>query len=176
MILQLNPAVRLLPPSEVTGDRWLADDLVKRRRYQLSRRAAAALVAAAQSRDRDGLVEWLAANDPGRRPPADWERVVDGLRSRSLIVDAASAQHDPELAWLIHIRRTWSSFGWDQAADYHLLSFDYPCVDYSEFNIALEADRDRMRRYQATERDTDRFKLEYLDAPEVPLPDPREDL
>jgi len=173
MIAQLNPAVRLTPPSDVTGERWIADDLVGRRRYRLSAEAAAVLVAACRPQEREQLVQRLAAIG-GTRSEDGWASLVDDLQGRSLIIDASVAAEDPEISWLTRIRRSWGRFGWHEAAEYHVATFDYPCVDYAQAG-AMRADRDRMRRYQSAEPDTDRFKLDYLDRPETPLPEPNDE-
>jgi SagB-type dehydrogenase family enzyme len=169
MIVSLNPAVRVTPPSNVTGDRWLAENLLERRRFTLSRLAAAVLVAAARPQSVEELAKQLADSTTHPRPADYWLGVVEGLRERGLILDQAVLDTAPDLAWLVDVRRRWSVYGWHEAAEYHLLSFDYPCVDYSEA-VAIITDRDRMRGYQADEADQDRCKFDYVDRPGTELP------
>lgn len=175
MVVRLSPAVRIIPPSDVPGTDWIAEHLLQRRRYRLSTAAAAALVASSRPQDPERLIERLELMtrvlSDGVSLVANWEGVVETLKSRELIIDASLVQEDSGLAWLINLRRTWSRFGWHEAADYHTLSFDYPCVDYSQATAIL-IDRSRMRDYQADDPDIDRFKLDYLDRPEVGLPGP----
>jgi SagB-type dehydrogenase family enzyme len=167
MRVRLNPAVRIIPPSQVTGERWQVEDLLERRRFKLTRRAAAALVASCIAREPDDLAAALAGgeDEPG------WAGIVANLTKHGLIVDETALTEDPRLAWFVRLRREWSSRGWHEAAEYHLLSFDYPCIDYSEARAFLY-DQDLMRSYQAREPDDDRFKLDYSDASGIPLPDP----
>jgi SagB-type dehydrogenase family enzyme len=171
MMVRLNPAVRIIPPSDVTGDRWIAENLLDRRRYKLSAPAAAALVSANRPQPPAELVKALAESDDPDRTPDYWERVIQALQARDLIVDEAAIGADSRLTWLVDLRRNWSRFGWHEAAEYHAVSFDYPCVDYSEA-LGVLADRSRMRSYQADEPDEDRFKLDYLEQREEPLPAP----
>ena len=175
MIAQLNPAVRLIPPSEATGERWIAEDVLRRRRFRLSSDAAAALVAACRPREPERLARQLAETDGSARTDGEWGALIDQLHERSLIVDVSFASDDPDVSWLTTLRRSWSRYGWEEAAEYHTLTFDYPCFDYSEGETIL-ADRGRMRHYQSAEPDTDRCKLDYLDRPEIPLAEPTEDL
>lgn len=175
MAVRLNPAVRLIPPSEVTGDQWLAENVLERKRYRVSARAAAALVAANRPQHPRDLAKRLTESVDGTESGAWWEDLVEALRGRDLIVDAAAAAGDPDLAWLTRLRQAWSRYGWREAAEYHLLSFDYPCIDYSEAKAFL-TDQARMRRFQSAEPDTDRHKLDYLDRPGTPLPEPSADL
>src|SRR5258708_27049942 len=141
MRVRLNPAVRVIPPSEVTGEHWLAEDLLARRRFRLSRWAAAALVAACSAQEPDELAAGLPeiSGQPGA--PASWEAIVASLIERGLIVHEETLTSDPQLAWLVRLRKEWSSRGWHEAAEYHLLSFDYPCIDSSEA-LAYRYDQD----------------------------------
>ncbi|WP_449060975.1 SagB/ThcOx family dehydrogenase [Planomonospora algeriensis] len=157
------------------GRHWLAENLIERRRYKLTRPVAAALVAACRPRSPQDLARQLAKSTADPRETDYWERVVDSLLRHDLIVEESSLQDDPDLMWLLDIRRRWSRFGWHEAVEYHALSFDYPCVDYSEA-IAITTDQSRMRGYQAQEPDTDRVKLDYLDRPETPLAPPSADM
>ncbi|MEO3818600.1 SagB/ThcOx family dehydrogenase [Plantactinospora sp. B24E8] len=170
MVVRLNPAVRLIPPSEVSGEQWVAENLLERKRYRISPAAAAALVAANRPQKQQDLAKRLmeiSDNESGD----SWERLIVSLCDRGLIVQAASIRDDPQLAWLVALRRNWSRFGWHEAAEYHLLSYDYPCIDYSEA-VAFLTDQARMREYQTTEPDADRYKLDYVDRPATTLPEP----
>lgn len=174
-MLRINPAVRLIPPSTVVGDHWMAENLLERRRYRLSASSAAALVAACRPREPQTAARQLADVDGLSRPVEYWAGLIEALRKRALIVDQATIDSEPSLRWLIRLRRDWSRFGWHEAAEYHALSFDYPCVDYSVAE-AIVIDRERMLGYQALETDEDRYKLDYSECSEVPLPDASADL
>lgn len=182
MDLQLSPAARIIPPSDVTGDHWLVEHVLRRRRYRASRTTAAALAAAARPQPASDLVRRLAGLDRrtahragGTWSEREWQALVTELCRLDLIVDARSLVDDPELAWLVDVRKAWSRYGWHEAAEYHVLTFDYPCVDYSEA-IAILTDRDRMRGYQSEEPDDDRYKLDYVRQPGPALPALRPDL
>jgi SagB-type dehydrogenase family enzyme len=179
MLLRLNPAVRITPPSRLVDgqadDQWLADNLLERRRFKISRRAAAALVASCRPQDPDDLVKRLMDAAGDGNSADHWEDLIGSLRDRDLIIDATLADSDSRLRWLVGLRRSWSRFGWHEAAEYHTLSFDYPCIDYSEAT-AFIIDQTRMRGYQADEPDTDRFKLDYLGQPGIALPEPAADM
>jgi SagB-type dehydrogenase family enzyme len=175
MLVRINPAVRMIPPSELVGDRWIAENLLEKKRYNLRVPAAAALAVAFRPRTPDDLAGHLAAGDPRRRPAAYWSGVVQALRDRELIIGTSQVQGDPRLAWLVGLRESWSRYGWSEAAEYHTLSYDYPCVDYSEA-AGTYFDHDRMRAYQAVEPDVDRHKLDYAERPGLPLPAPAEDM
>ena len=171
----LHPAVRIIPPSEVSGDQWTAEHILERRRYRLSRAAAAALVAACRPQEVQDLVGGLRARDGDSRSVRYWTDLVNLLGDRRLVTDASAIEDDPQLSWLVNLRKRWSRYGWHEAFEYHALTFDYPCLDYSEAT-ALAADRSLMRGYQATEPDIDRCKLDYLDQPGIPLPEPVADM
>lgn|GEM_PF-735007 len=175
MTIRLNPAVRIIPPSNVTGRRWVAENILERRRYVISGAAAAALAAAARPGTEQSLTSRLAeierAAGSGEGPSPAWEQLVASLRARRLLLAESEIAEDPDLRWLTGLRSSWSRFGWHEAAEYHALCFDYPCVDYSEA-VAILTDRDRMRNYQSSEPDDDRFKLDHVHRPGTDLPAP----
>ena len=175
MKVVLNVAVRLIPPSEVC-DHWRAENLLERRRYQLSAEAAAVLVAAARPANRNDLAERVATNDGYRRTPQFWAAIADTLYRSQLIVDPSVNESDPRVRWLVGLRAAWSRNGWHEAAEYHALTYDYPCLDYSEAAKAFAADRQLMRDFQSREPDTDRVKTDYLECPAVELPEPANDM
>ncbi len=171
MKVALNAAVRVIPPSAVT-DHWVADNLLERRRYRLSAEAAAMLVAACHPVDADDLAERVATNDGHRRAPRFWSSMADALCRSGLIVEHTVNQTDPRVAWLVRTREAWSRNGWHEAVEYHALTYDYPCMDYSEAATAIATDQHLMRLFQSAEPDRDRMKLEYVDQPGVELPEP----
>lgn len=170
MIVRANPAIRIAPPSDLTGGRWQVDDIVNRRRFTVSASAAAVLVAAFRPQEPEQIADRLAARSTGR-PSEFWIKLIENLKHLKLVLDEEASRSDPQLSWLRTLRQNWSRLGWHEAAEYHVLSFDYPCVDYSE-GAGMLLDRARMSDYQTEALDTDRYKLSYLDSAEVPLPAP----
>lgn len=168
MPVQLGPGVRIIPPSDVIGNRWVADDLGGKRRFTVNREVAAALVAATRPIAAADLAAQLSETTGC---PASWHSAIEHLVARGLFVDADESARDPSHEWLRATVSKWGQAGWREAADYHLLTFDYPCIDYSEAS-AVGIDRSRMRDYQAEEPDENRYKLNYVDRPGVALPAP----
>jgi SagB-type dehydrogenase family enzyme len=159
----------------VIGDRWTVEHILDRRRFRLSRSAIAVLIAAARPRSPEDLAEFLAERGTDGRPAEHWLPLVSQLSAKGLLVDEREREQDERLDWLVSVRRAWSRYGWHEAAEYHMLAFDYPCVDYTEA-IGILADRDRMRTYQESEPDSERFKLDYAGLPGVDLPELTADL
>jgi SagB-type dehydrogenase family enzyme len=175
MNIRLNAGVRIVPPSEACAH-WAAENVLLRRRYKLSQEAAAVLVAACRQRQRDDLARQIAERDGKHRMAEFWAEIIDRLCRHELITSAAAADADPRVQWLLKLRRSWSQYGWHEAAEYHALAFDYPCLDYYEAAQAIAADRARMRGYQSVEPDSDRLKLAYADQPGAELPEPSADM
>jgi SagB-type dehydrogenase family enzyme len=175
MRLTLNPALRLIPPSQVTGESWAAENLLEWRRYKVSEHAAALLAAACRPQEREELGNTLIDIDHTESGIDQWLGLIDVLRDRDMLVEVSRLSADPDLQWLVKLRNEWSRHGWHEAADYHLISFGYPCLDYSQKG-AMEIDRARMRKYQREEPDQDRYKLRYLSCAAVELPAPTPDM
>lgn len=174
-MVQLNPAIRIIPPSAVSGSRWMVENVLDRRCYKLSKDAVALLILSCRPQDPHDLAKRMAKiAGNGERLDEYWVHLTDSLCARELIIDGSRIDSDPSLSWLVRLRKSWSRYGWHEAADYHSLTFDYPCLNYSEASVVI-ADQARMRSYQAVEPDTDRYKLNYRQLPETGLPQPSVD-
>jgi hypothetical protein len=127
LAIRTNPGVRLTPPSRLTDQRWSADDLVHRRRFTLAAPAAAALIYCMSPRPRHAVVEFLT----GAVPEAAAHQTVSGLMHERLVLDPAGAA-EPSVARFAALAHRWEKANWRLAADYHLATWDYPCLDYSD--------------------------------------------
>ncbi len=168
MLVQLSPAARLVPPNQVSGAHWLVDDIAARRRFKVPQEAAAALVSSAEQMSEADLVDGLTRLAP-QRSRDWWDRLVVTLRARRLILSQQEVENDERLRWMAAVRKQWTRYGWSEAAEYHMTTFDYPCVDYSVAS-AFRIDQQRMESFRSQERDDDRHKVDYLDRPAVDLP------
>ncbi len=63
---------------------------------------------------------------------------------------------NPEHKWADEIIKKWSKYGWRGASLYHLLTYDYPFLDYKE--NGREIDKNTMSLYAKEEKDLDRGK------------------
>jgi SagB-type dehydrogenase family enzyme len=167
-----SPATRIWPPSRVTGDAWLAEHLLDRRRFRLQEPAVVALLSAFQIRATQELVRELSA--ALSFPEASAERTLKALHTRRLLITPEQRMDDARLRWFLTLKRQWGRFGWDEAAEYHAVTLDYPCFDYARQGFS--ADRERMRAYNAEEPDTNRVKRDYVGLDGLALPDPKADL
>lgn len=177
MYLQTSPAVTLMPPTEVTRYAWCADHILNRNRYRLSSLSAALLVLACKPRPagqlRDAVAERSGCGGADFAVAAD--DAISKLREPRLLVTEREMREDARLRWLMRLRSEWRDKGWVEAAEYHALTFDYPCLDYLTGQGWL-ADRARMRSYYGSEPDTFRAKADYADRPLTPLPAPAADM
>ncbi|MEV1117163.1 SagB/ThcOx family dehydrogenase [Actinosynnema sp. NPDC049800] len=175
MLVRLSPAARIIPPNDATGNRWVVDDLLRKRRFTVTRSIAAVLAAAAEPTEPGALAARLARFAGVDGGVEAWSARISDLVARSLLVDAESISADPDQQWLLELVEEWDRAGWREAAEYHFLAFDYPCVDYSEA-AAIGIDQSRMRDYQAVEPDDDRYKEDYLERPGIDVPEPHKDI
>jgi SagB-type dehydrogenase family enzyme len=144
--------------------RWIVDDLVRRRRWRLTGRHARLLLALAGVHTRDEMIQ-AATRTLGSTGA---ESAVDMLIAHEILV--GGDDDTPEFQTAVSER--WAQRGWGKAVEYHLATFDYPCLDYE--TEGFRADRDRMSEYLDTEPEPDRYKT-YDDSPIVrKLPTPQE--
>ncbi|WP_282793774.1 SagB/ThcOx family dehydrogenase [Streptomyces sp. CC224B] len=148
---RLNPAVRLVPPGSFNNPRWLAVDLVTKRHLAIGRHAAALCVVAAGPTSRAAAVDAVAAHADARK--ADLATAFDTLLGKDILVAAVTSDRT---RWVEQLLSQWRAYGWSEAADHHLMTFDYPFYDYSV--DGWTQDRAIMRAYRAEEFDGQRYK------------------
>jgi SagB-type dehydrogenase family enzyme len=163
--IELSPAVRIFPPSEVTGDAWLVEDILNLRRYRLSWLAIVVLLASMEPMSANELVDEVSRETSRDRPLVG--KLVDALLKRGLVI-----RHDAQDAQMEALRRgllDWRGMNWEEAGEYHFATHDYPFFDYLSDGWARDAER--MRGYAAERPDTERAKS-YPDSEVLPLPPP----
>jgi SagB-type dehydrogenase family enzyme len=87
------------------------------------------------------------------------------LRDAGFLVDGSDEGH----RWAEHILRTWGKYEWHATADYHLSTFDFPFVDYSQPG-GIEFDLQLMSIYESEEPDLNRTKRYRGAAISIPAP------
>jgi SagB-type dehydrogenase family enzyme len=168
-LLRLHPAVRIQPPSSLTGARWTVENYVGLTRFKLPMPGIMLLIAAAVPSSPRDLVRTVAD-----RTGLAAERVtalLSRLHDAGLLVEAGNEGAD--VARFAATVDVWSRSGWEEAAQYHLSTFDYPFVDYDVGG--REIDTGRMHDYVRREPDVSRYKR-YPDAPRLALPEPGAEL
>ncbi|MEU6761743.1 SagB/ThcOx family dehydrogenase [Streptomyces sp. NPDC046853] len=148
---RLSPAVRLLPPDSFGNRQWLAVDLVTKRRLAIGRHAMALCVLAAGPTTLADAVHAVADYaDAGRDELAKTFRT---LLDQEILVAADPSEQS---RWVDELLAQWRAYGWAEAADHHLMTFDYPFHDYSA--DGWTQDRALMRAYREAEFDGRRYK------------------
>jgi SagB-type dehydrogenase family enzyme len=158
-----SPWLRVIPGDAGSNPgRWIVDDLVRRRRWRLTGRHAKLLLASAGVHTRDELIQ-AAARMLGN---ASAESAVNTLIAHEILV--ATDNDAPEFQTAVTER--WTQRGWGKAVEYHLATFDYPCLDYE--TEGFRADRARMTEYLEAEPEPDRYKKydDSLIARKLPTP------
>ncbi len=166
-LVRLHPATRITPPSMVNGPSWTIDQMVVRRRIAVQPVVAAAVALASRPIAVDQLIDRLQDLGGGAAiEPAVAERLIHHLQELGFLIDAATGTDElgARTNWMLDVERQWRELGCVEAFEYTVLTYDYPCLDYSVGKTILE-DRSRMREYQSIEPDADRMKLTYLNFP-----------
>lgn len=148
---RLNPAVRLLPPDSFGNRQWLAVDLVTKRRLAVGRHAVALCVLAAGPTTAAAAVDAVA--DYAGVDKEELSTTFRMLLDREILVAADPTE---ESRWVDELLTQWRAYGWAEAADHHLMTFDYPFHDYSA--DGWTRDRALMRTYRDAEFDGQRYK------------------
>jgi SagB-type dehydrogenase family enzyme len=160
-----HAAVRLLRLREADSDAWLAVHLSEKRRF-LAAEPVAALLVALMGPGRT-INDTLDVSSHLGLDSSTSHQLFKFLVGNHLVVDEQDKSH---LACL-NRWSTWARFGWQEAYDYHLATYDYPFLDYSQDGNSI--DEQRMRRYRHLEPEPERTKrfpnrLQSLQAPSCP--------
>ncbi|WP_017688451.1 SagB/ThcOx family dehydrogenase [Paenibacillus sp. PAMC 26794] len=148
-ILHTHASIRFEPPN-ITGEQnWLVTSS-PRRRFLASVPACALLVSFVGGRiieDAIAEVSPLFSVDLH-----SLQILVNSLEEKGLLVEPESEMHN----WALQIKKRWSLYGWNEAADYQIASYNYPFVNYGSDGRSL--DIARMEEYSAAEPDVNRVK------------------
>ncbi len=172
MMIQTNPAVRLLTPSYLTSDKWVAEDFLTRRRFSIPPAGILLLVGSVEPIDYQMIIGRVA--DRLDIAPSPVQSLGDSLVSKRLLLDPSNIDTDEDLRWFKEICRRWSSYGWTEAVEYHMASFDYEFVGAGQ--EGRDESRRRMAQYSRLEPDNDRFKNYSSPKARISLPVPDETL
>ncbi|MGW6054800.1 SagB/ThcOx family dehydrogenase [Streptomyces sp. NPDC055189] len=148
---RLSPAVRLLPPDSFGNRQWFAVDLVTKRRLAIGRHAVALCVLAAGPTTLAEAVNAVA--DYADAPVDELTKTFTTLLDQDILVAADPSEQS---RWVDELLAQWRAYGWAEAADHHLMTFDYPFYDYSA--DGWTQDRAIMRAYRDAEFDGRRYK------------------
>ncbi|HLN64936.1 MAG TPA: SagB/ThcOx family dehydrogenase [Symbiobacteriaceae bacterium] len=160
--LTTHAAVRLYPPRPGSQGRWLAVHLRTRRRFAVPTIGTMVLVAFMGGNRVDAAI--ASVRDSLDVPENSLTQVIEALVQNGLLVNC----DDPEHQFAQHVAQSWGAFGWVEAADYHLATFDYLFEDYSEDGRAHDAAL--MRQYAASAPDTNRGKRYENAGTRLPAP------
>jgi SagB-type dehydrogenase family enzyme len=162
----------LIPPSALSGERWLAENLLVPSRIRIPAAGAMLLVAASAPTQRGRLVREVAKRTS--LPSHRLAGVLRELERAGLIDECGAVAQEDRLAWLNRLRRTWKRVNWQDAAEYHAYTFDYPPLDY--LADGWDRDTERMLAYVAEAPDDNRYKTYDNALKSVRLPEPSEHL
>lgn len=161
--LLTHAAVRLRPTK---NDKWSVYHLTKRKQYIVSPIIAAIIVLFYGGESiinvRTKINEFHSLDNEG------FSIIIKKLMDSYILLKEKTKDH----LGIKYILNKWNKFGWTEAADYHLASFDFPFVDDAN-NSYRDTDNSRMMQYYLEEPDLNRSK-EYNVSKNIPLPFPRE--
>lgn len=87
-----------------------------------------------------------------------------------LKVNSLFIQYNPEHNWANEMIQSWSRYGWRNAVLYHILTYDYPFLDYKE--DGREMDITTMKLYSEQEKDLNRGKKYSTTVQEIKIDPP----
>lgn len=169
-ILRSHAGLRLHPPIARSGEyTWTATEVLSKRQFEFGPSVIAVLlVFFTESTVDDGLRK--LEEDLGLQPEK-MKPVIEELRHIGLLVDALQLDD----VFVRQVTDRWSSFGWKEAADYHLSTFDFPFLDYAD-GVERLRDVGLMQQYSKEQPDNERTKRCESKRGSVPCPHPVEAL
>jgi SagB-type dehydrogenase family enzyme len=172
LLIQTVPSVRLIPPSNFFGSKWLAEDILERKRFSIPRAGVLFLLACMRPLERDEAVRLVTKSTS--LPEGPTSSVLESLENRGLILSPNEIDTNERLQNFENVRREWEDHSWIEAAEYHLSTYDYEYIGATEG--ALKEALGRMRHYSEIDPDLDRSKVYLSPIRRIPLPRPSADL
>jgi SagB-type dehydrogenase family enzyme len=159
-VLRIVPTVRLVPPPSIwSTERWYVMNIAARREILLGSAAAQVLLNFLRAGPAGERLEELHRS-AGLEPDAG-RLIVEQLVAEGLLTP------DGDDSRLEETERRWRDAGWQAAFDHHLLTYDYPYLNYSE-SEAPAIDKSIMEKFAAESFDVNRYK-EYAGSLTVPV-------
>ncbi|MGW7534244.1 SagB/ThcOx family dehydrogenase [Amycolatopsis sp. NPDC054798] len=146
---RINPLLRLTPPGAMGDAHWAAVHLLRKKKLVLGKHGAAMCLLATNPVTGGELVNLIH-----HRSGADKHRLEEQLRG--LVGQDALVEAGAACGWAEELLTRWRDRGWIEAADHHLMTFDYDFFDYS--TVGWKKDLEIMREYRAEQPDLMRFK------------------
>ncbi|GII75864.1 hypothetical protein Sru01_08460 [Sphaerisporangium rufum] len=159
-VLRIVPTVRLVPPPSIwSTERWYVLNIAARREILLGGAAVQVLLSFLRAGSTEQRVGELNRS-AGLEPDAG-RLIVEQLVAEGLLAPDGG---DP---WLEKTERRWRDAGWQAAFDHHLLTYDYPYLNYSD-SEAPAIDKSIMEKFAVEGFDVNRYK-EYAGSPALPV-------
>lgn len=167
-VLHTHAALRLFPPTDKNETRWTVFQLLSLRQFNVSLLGCMTLISFMGGRKISEVLLDLTARTG--ESAEKFKKLISALQSAGLLV----LPDDPKHCFAAQLMQNWAKYGWVEAADYHLATFDYPFIDYS--TEAQAEDGRRMWEYISIEPDTNRTKHYEAADERIPAPKTREAL
>jgi SagB-type dehydrogenase family enzyme len=165
-MLQFSPTVRIYPPSLLNDRKWIVEDIFSHRRFALPELATIILIGFMKASTSEDIAHKV--QEKSGKALETINHLIENLQELSLVLPVHEIENNTYLRWFVETYRTWQSYNWIEAAEYHLATYDYKF--YGANVEGFEEASHKMRAYSASEPDTNRFKyfespLETLDMP-----------
>lgn len=146
-VLHTHAGARLSPPDHRQLDGlWSVTLLMSNLTVKVSPAAAFLLVGFMGGQSIERVLSDV--NRCGVGDPESAMQAIGWLRETGFLVDSSDTGHQ----WAEHILKTWSRYEWNATVDYHVSTFDFPFVDYSQPG-SVEFDAHLMDHYGFAEPD-----------------------
>ena len=143
-VLQTHAAVRVQPFS---GDKWCVRHITDRKEFVVSSLIAAMIVLLFKGENLLQIKSLI--NETHFINSKQFYATIQLLLDSNIILEANNKEQEN----IKEIISKWNKFGWLEAADYHLATFDYPFID-DENNNYRRQDNSKVQSY-------------YLEAPDI---------
>ena len=160
--------VRLRSPSFYAGKLWVAEDYFYKRRYALPPAAVLLLIGCMQPQPTEDIIS--VVSEKLSLAKKDLYKLLDSLMEKQLLV----GEFSDEIIWHEAVREQWFEKNWQEAAEYHLATYDYKFVGTSK--EGLEEHQRRMESYSQVAPDTNRSKRYDNSKQKISMPFPSAEL
>ncbi|MCT6681047.1 SagB/ThcOx family dehydrogenase [Bacillus velezensis] len=120
--LYLNAGIRV----KFNDDSWELIDLLNKKRNKVNTLIVMVISVFSHGESIDNSYKMISQKINVEL--SEFISVVENLLHREILIDKKNSNH----LWALEVIEEWSKKGWDKAVDYHLLTYDYPFLDYKK--------------------------------------------
>lgn len=169
--MKVHPGVRI--NTHEGNKKWIVENIITRKKVKLSSEILVSLLfelSTYENIDKGDTELKKKLSEKFNINLEDTNKILESFFNLGILIENS----DPLAEWGKLIFQKAHKYNWVESMDYHLVSYDYPFLDYT--SDARKIDRARMTEYSSISKDNNRYKVYSNPIKRIPAPKPSKSL